>query len=37
MPIRYSILAERIGAVSEVFRDVESATRWLDRMSAESE
>jgi hypothetical protein len=31
----YSILAEGVGAVSEVFSDVESATRWLNRVSAE--
>jgi hypothetical protein len=30
----YSILAEGVGAASEVFRDVESATRWLNRVSA---
>lgn len=29
----YSILAEGVGANAEVFRDVQSATRWLDRMS----
>jgi hypothetical protein len=33
----YSILAEGVGAASEVFRDVESATRWLNRVSAESD
>jgi hypothetical protein len=31
----YSILAEGVGAVSEVFSDVESATRWLNRVSTE--
>jgi hypothetical protein len=31
----YSILAEGVGATSQVFRDVESATRWLNRVSAE--
>jgi len=31
----YSILAEGVGANTEVFRDMESATRWLDRMSDE--
>ena len=29
----YSILLEDVGANAEVFRDVASATRWLDRMS----
>jgi hypothetical protein len=28
----YSILAEGVGATAEVFRDMESATRWLERM-----
>jgi hypothetical protein len=31
----YSLLAEGAGVVAEVFRDMESATRWLDRMAAE--
>jgi len=31
----YSLLAESVGAAAEVFRDLESATRWLDRMEAE--
>jgi hypothetical protein len=31
----YSILAESVGANAEAFRDVESATRWLDRMKDE--
>ena len=31
----YSLLAEGTGVVAEVFRDLESATRWLDRMAAE--
>lgn len=31
----YSLLAEGAGVVAEVFRDLESATRWLDRMAAE--
>ncbi len=31
----YSILAEGVGATSQVIRDVESATRWLNRVSAE--
>jgi hypothetical protein len=30
----YSVLAERVGAVAEVFRDVDSATQWLDQISA---
>lgn len=29
----YSMLAEGVGANAEVFRDVESAARWLDRLS----
>jgi hypothetical protein len=29
----YSILAEGVGVNVEVFRDMEFATRWLDRMS----
>ena len=29
----YSILLEDVGANAEVFRDVASATRWLDRVS----
>ncbi len=31
----YSILAESAGVAAEVFRDLESATRWLDQMSAQ--
>ena len=31
----YSILAEGVGANAEAFRDMDSATRWLDRMSDE--
>jgi hypothetical protein len=31
----YSLLAESAGVVAEVFRDLEPATRWLDRMAAE--
>jgi hypothetical protein len=31
----YSVLAEGVGATAEVFRDVESATRWLNRISGE--
>jgi len=33
----YSVLAEGAGAAAEVFRDMESATRWLDRQSAEKD
>jgi hypothetical protein len=29
----YALLAEREGIVAEVFRDVESANRWLDSMA----
>jgi hypothetical protein len=29
----YSLLTERDGVVVEVFRDVESASRWLDKVS----
>jgi len=29
----YSILAEGVGANAEVFRDMDSATRWLSRMN----
>lgn len=29
----YSILAEAVGVNAEVFRDVNAATHWLDRMS----
>jgi hypothetical protein len=32
----YSVLAEGVGANAEVFRDMESATRWLERMRPES-
>ena len=32
----YSVLAEGVGAAAEVFRDMESATRWLERMHPES-
>jgi hypothetical protein len=31
----YSILAEGVGVNAEVFRDVNAATHWLDRMSNE--
>jgi hypothetical protein len=31
----YSLLAESVGVAAEVFRDLESATRWLGRMEAE--
>src|SRR5262249_7036114 len=30
----YSVLAESVGAAADVFHDVESATRWLDGMTA---
>ncbi len=33
----YSILAEGVGAAAEVFRDMESATRWLERMRVEDD
>lgn len=33
----YSILAEGVGAAAEVFRDMESATRWLERMRGEDD
>ncbi len=33
----YSILADGVGAAAEVFRDLESATRWLDRKSGEED
>jgi hypothetical protein len=33
----YSILVERVGAAVEVFRDVQSATHWLDRMSKQDD
>jgi hypothetical protein len=33
----YSILAEGVGAAAEVFRDMESATRWLDHMRVEDD
>jgi len=33
----YSLLAEGLGGVAEVFRDVESASRWLNRMAAKRE
>jgi hypothetical protein len=33
----YSVLAEGVGATAEVFRDMESATKWLNRISAESD
>ena len=31
----YSILAESAGVAAEAFRDLESATRWLDQMVAQ--
>jgi hypothetical protein len=31
----YSLLADGAGVVAEAFRDLESATCWLDRMAAE--
>ena len=33
----YSILAEGVGAAAEVFRDMESATRWLERMRVDND
>ena len=30
----YSVLAEAVGARTEVFRDLESAARWLDLVTA---
>jgi len=33
----YSVLAEGVGAPADVFSDVESATRWLDRFDVETE
>ena len=33
----YSILAEGVGATAEVFRDMESATRWLERMRVDND
>ena len=33
----YSILAEGVGAAAEVFRDMESATSWLERMRGEDD
>jgi hypothetical protein len=33
----YSILAEGVGAAAEAFRDMESATRWLERMRVEDD
>jgi hypothetical protein len=33
----YSVLAEGVGAAADVFHDVESATGWLDRMSADDD
>jgi hypothetical protein len=30
----YSLLAESAGVDAEVFRDLESATRWLDQIAA---
>ena len=35
MARRYSVLAEPAGAAAEVFRDVESASRCLNRMADE--
>jgi hypothetical protein len=31
----YSLLAENVGVAAEVFRDLESAARWLDQLDAE--
>jgi hypothetical protein len=33
----YSVLAESAGANADVFRDIESATRWLNRLGAEDQ